>query len=124
MKMRFRDMCKAFEDLNLEVPEGATKKQLESLIDEFYKTAAVVSTAEGPRIMYTDKPTEEYLIPFTISGYHCIRAESEEIANKWLKENCTWEYNNSVWSFDKVKNWSVRRSYSALNSNFPSCIAG
>lgn len=76
------EQCKV---LNIIFPERASKKQIKALIDDYYKTAAVVTTDHGLCLRQTNKPTAEYCIEFTISASICVRAESEESAREWVE---------------------------------------
>lgn len=73
-------------ELNITVPEGASKKQIEALIDKYYETAAVITTDEGLRFRQTDKPIAEYFVDFEITSSLIIRAESEEAAREWVED--------------------------------------
>ena len=97
-------------ELNITVPEGANKKQLKALIDEYYRTAAVVTTDNGLNFRQTDKPTAEYTVEFAISGYHTIRAESEEAAREWLESEISWYYNPVIGDAD-ITEWELRDSW-------------
>ena len=97
--------------LNIDIPMGATKEQLRNLMYEGFGTAAVVSTDEGLSFMVTDKPTADYIVEFTISGYHRIRAESEEAARKWVEEDLGCSYSTDGFGYEGVSDWDIEDSY-------------
>ena len=59
--------------LGIAVPEKATMKQLQAVLDAYYKDAVVVYTESGVDIRQTDKPTSEYTVHFSITEFHTIR---------------------------------------------------
>lgn len=73
-------------ELGIQIPRFATPKKLGNLIDDYYKSAAVVTTNEGLRFRQTSNATAEYTVYFTVSGYHTIRAESEDAAREWMED--------------------------------------
>ena len=74
-------------ELGIAIPEGATRKQLETAIRTYFEDAAVIKTDDGLRFIQTDKDTEEYTIDFIGIGYCTVRAESEEAARDWIEKN-------------------------------------
>lgn len=83
-KKHMREQCEQFR---ISVPENATRKQLKATLEAFYEDAAAVHVEDEVTLRWTDKPTADYAIDFSISGVYEIRAESEEAARKWLEEN-------------------------------------
>lgn len=88
-KESMRNLCTR---LSIEIPENANKRQLEAAFDAYYKDAAVVHSEDGVALRQTDKPTAEYGIMFTLYVYHLVRAESEDAAIKWIRENAADYY--------------------------------
>ena len=82
--------------LGLAIPENATKKQLEAVLDDYYKEAVVVHTDNGVDFRQTDKPTAEYIVDFSIDISHSIRAESAEAARKWIEEEAFAYYEPGI----------------------------
>lgn len=97
--------------LNLAVLEGATKKQLQALIDEYFVTAAVVTTDRGLRFMQTDRPVKEYTVSFSLSGCHMIRAESEEAACDWVKSESPRFYDPGMYGDAYISACSITSSW-------------
>ena len=94
--MKKKDLVATCNRLNIAVPETATIKTLKALIDEYFREAAIITTDEGLAFRQTSKPTSEYYVTFTLYVVHRVRAESEEAACNWLKENVIYYYRPRV----------------------------
>ena len=82
------DMRAICAEVNIAVPDGVTKKQLNALLDDYFETAAAVIISDYEiGFLQTDKPTEEYIVKFMICGEQRIRAESELAARQWVGSN-------------------------------------
>jgi hypothetical protein len=92
-------------------PDLATMKLLELAIHDFYKQVAVVKTDKGLRLQETDKPTDEYVVEFTISGCHTVRAENEAVARAWVEEYCIDDYNFGSFQDVEIYDYFINRSY-------------
>ena len=89
---RKRHLHERCAELSITVAESATVRQLETAIDAYERTAAVVRVGDDVDIRQTDRPTAEYTIHFTITGSHTVEAESEEAARKWVEDTATYCY--------------------------------
>ena len=94
-------------ELNIPVPEGTTAEQLWALLDEYFKTAAVVTLNDALYYMQTDKPTKEYIVEFTLCGYQRIRAESAEAAHEWVEDELCDYGTPYKYEFTKISDWDV-----------------
>ena len=92
-KKRMHDDCKS---LGITVPERANIRQLEAALDAYHEDAVVVHAGDSVEFRQTDKPTAEYTVHFTIYVAHSVRAESQEAACKWVKENAHDYYRPDV----------------------------
>lgn len=109
MKKRIMvDMCNLY---GITIPEGATNKQIETLIYSFFENAAVVKTNDGFCFELTDKDTEDYIVEFTISGYYSVRAESEEVARGWAEDNVSWDFRSNDCVYAEITGWEIEDSY-------------
>jgi len=76
-------LCKVYK---ITTPLNPTRKQLEALLFSFYSDAAVIKTDNGCELLRTDKKTTGYDVEFSISGYYCLKAESEDAARSWVED--------------------------------------
>jgi hypothetical protein len=91
-----KSMLTTCEKLGIALPVKANIRQVRSAMDEYYEKAVVVHDGDGVVFRQTDKPTAEYTIEFTLQVSHAIKAESEEAACKWMKENATDYYRPDI----------------------------
>jgi len=91
-----KEMRKRCAELGITIPENANIRQLRAAINAYNKDAVVVHVGDGVAFRQTDKPTAEYTIHFNLYIAHMIRAESEEAALKWMKENAHDYYNPDI----------------------------
>jgi hypothetical protein len=87
---RWREICTQY---GIDFPKGATKKELQALYLEHRGKLAVVTTENGLAYKSTEKPTTKYIVNYTISVSHEIRAESEKALREWVEYNAADSYN-------------------------------
>ena len=79
---RLREMCTKY---GIDFPKEATIKELDALFLEHINKLAVVSTENGIAYKFTEKPTTNYTVNYTIHVSQSIRAESEKTLRKWVE---------------------------------------
>ena len=89
------DLC---SELNINITKKMTNTQIRELLDDYYRSAALVLENGYPKFIQTDRPMDVYLVRYSQEWGYIIRAESEEIAEKW--HNCfpLNEYNAGIYS--------------------------
>jgi hypothetical protein len=110
-KKHMREQCEQFR---ISVPENANRKQLKATLEAFYEDAAAVHVEDEVTLRWTDKPTAEYSICFSISGVYEIRAESEEAARKWLEENAADYYNPDFGNISDIDDVKIHKVYKVV----------
>jgi hypothetical protein len=73
--------CNAF---GVDVPRGASKGQIEALLDDFYIEEGLVSKDAVP-YLESDEPSTVYIVEFTNGDLHKVMAESISAARKWIE---------------------------------------
>ena len=103
------------KELGIEIPENSTIRQFRTALDAYYRDAAVVNVEGKVCLRRTEKPTAEYNVEFTITGYYTIRAESEEAAREWVESRLDESYNIPGLGYSEIIEWELGDSYKLEN---------
>lgn len=73
-------------ELDIDVPANARIRQLEAILAAYYEDAVAVHIGNMVDLRQTDKSAAEYIVEFSMTGVFTIRAEDEDAACQWLRD--------------------------------------
>jgi len=87
-KFKKRLLSEDCATVGVTAPERATMKQLETLLNEYFKSAAAIIVDGEVVYRQTESPVATYAVDFLLAGLHYVNAESEEAARMWVNSVC------------------------------------
>jgi len=102
---------KRCSEIGIDIPKNATIKQCCDALDAYYKKAVIVYFDDKACLRQTDESTDEYVVEFTISGNHTVRAVSEEAAREWVECRLDSCYDTSGHGDIEITEWELGDSY-------------